>query len=165
LGRLCFRGQRDIMRAKDSATMMLNTSFPSDPKIHAIRVLLVDDAAHVRSELRQLLELSGMVHIVGEAGDGLEAIRLTDELSPDVIVMDLEMPGMDGYEATRRIKASQLHPRVVILSVLGGLAVEERAREAGADGFVVKGTYYQILLDTILGKDGSANSDNRGDKL
>jgi two-component system response regulator DesR len=142
---------------------MSHASSPFDPQIRPVRVLMVDDSAHVRHELRQLLELSGIVQIVGEAGDGLEAIRLADELSPEVILMDLEMPGLDGYEATRRIKARQPAPRVVILSVHAGLA-EEKARVAGADGFVIKGTHYQILLNAILGKDGSTNSFDEGEK-
>jgi DNA-binding NarL/FixJ family response regulator len=144
--------------------MISHTSSQSDLEIRPMRVLLVDDAARVRSELRQLLELSGRVQIVGEVGDGLEAIRMIDELSPQVVVMDLEMPGMDGYEATRRIKARQLPPRVVILSVHGGPAVEEDAREAGADSFVIKGTNYQILLNAILGMDGSIKSFEKGEK-
>ena len=128
-----------------------------------LRVLIVDDTTQVLRDLRQLLELSSKVQVVGEARDGAEAIRLNEELSPQVIVMDLEMPGMDGYQATRQIKALQLAPRVVILSVHGGLAVEERLRKAGADGFVVKGTNYQILLDAILGMDGSNYSKEKGE--
>jgi two-component system, NarL family, response regulator DesR len=144
--------------------MMPPVSSPSNPEISPIRVLLADDAARVRSELRQLLELSGKVQVVGEAGDGLEAIRLNEELSPQVIVMDLEMPGMDGYQATRQIKAFQPAPRVVILSVHGGPAVEERLREVGADHFVIKGTNYQILLNAILGLDEPINSHEKGEE-
>jgi DNA-binding NarL/FixJ family response regulator len=143
--------------------MMKMASSPFDPEIHLIRVLLADDSARVRSELRHLLELSGKVQVVGEAGDGLEAISLNEELTPQVIVMDLEMPGMDGYEATRRIKAHRTTPRVVILSVHGGPAVEERLREAGADSFVIKGTSYQTLINAILGEDGSVNSKTKGE--
>ena len=115
-----------------------------------IRALLVDDAAQVRQDLRQLLELSGLVHVTGEAGDGLEAVRLAAELAPDVIVMDLEMPGLDGFEATRRIKAHRPAPRVVILSVHAGAAEQENAQAAGADSFVVKGAPYDCLMKAIL---------------
>ncbi len=117
----------------------------------------------VRHELRQLLELSGMVRIVGEAGDGLEAVRLAGELSPEVIVMDLEMPRLDGFEATRRIKARQPAVRVIILSVHARPEEQALARTAGADGFVVKGTDYQILLNAILGRDGSTKSFEKGE--
>ncbi len=123
----------------------------------------MDDSAHVRSELRQLLELSGVVEIVGEAGDGLEAVRLAGELTPDAIVMDIEMPIMDGYEATRIIKARTPAPRVVILSVHAGLA-EQKALASGANCFVVKGANYQVLVDAILGKDGKTNNFEKGEK-
>jgi DNA-binding NarL/FixJ family response regulator len=138
--------------------MKTHLSSPADPGPRRVRVLLVDDSARVRHELRQLLELSGALQIVGEAGDGLEAVRLAGEIAPDVVVMDLEMPVLDGCEATRRIKARRHAPRVVILSVHAGAGEGERLRAAGADGFVVKGASYQILLSAILEKDGSPNS-------
>ena len=131
---------------------------PSDPEIRPVRVLLVDDAAHVRSELRQLLELTGVVKIVGEAGDGLEALRLAAELAPDVVIMDLEMPGLDGCEATCRIKAMHASTRVIILSVHAGPVEQRHAREAGADSFVVKGALFETLMNAILGKVGKSNS-------
>ena len=143
--------------------MTPHPSTPSDPDTCRLRVLLVDDAARVRHELGQLLELTGTVQVVGEAGDGQEAIRLAADLAPDVIVMDLEMPGLDGFEATRRIKARPSAPRVVVLSVHTGDS-EQDAREAGADSFVVKGASYQILLNAILGKDGPNHSFGKGEK-
>jgi len=143
--------------------MMSNSSSPLDPNIRPLRVLLVDDSVQVRRELGQLLELSGLVQVVGEAADGQEAIRLADELSPQVIVMDLEMPGVDGYAATRQIKKHQPALRVVILSVHATPDAERRAREAGADCFVVKGASYPILLSAIFGKDTSPNSFEKGE--
>ncbi len=144
--------------------MARKVSPPTDPKTRFVRALLVDDSTEVRHELRQLLELSGAVQVIGEAGDGQEAVRLAAGLSPDVVVMDLEMPGLDGFEATRRIKADRPAVRVVILSVHAGPGVEARARAAGADGFVVKGANYQTLLNAILGKDGSDKSFEKGDR-
>jgi DNA-binding NarL/FixJ family response regulator len=131
------------------------------------RVLIVDDNAKVRRELRTVLALAGDVEVLGEAEDGWEAIRQTEALQPDVVVMDLEMPVMDGYEATHRIKVRQPAPRVIILSIHAGAGEEERARAVGADAFVVKGTNYQTLLNAILGKDGSSNSfdPKKGEKL
>jgi DNA-binding NarL/FixJ family response regulator len=120
---------------------------------HIVYVLLVDDAAQVRKELGQLLELSGQIRIIGEAGNGLEAVQLAAELTPDVVIMDLEMPIMDGFQATRRIKTQVPAPLVVILSVHAGPAVEDQASAAGADHFIVKGSDYQTLLDAILAKD------------
>jgi len=143
--------------------MMPYTS-PTNPNIHPTRVILVDDVARVRHELGELLALTGVVQVVGEAGDGAEAIRLAAEVSPDVIVMDLEMPGMDGLEATRRIKVSFPVLRVVILSIHAGLEVEERARAAGADSFIVKGTDYQILVNAIREENGPNRSNEKGEK-
>jgi DNA-binding NarL/FixJ family response regulator len=144
--------------------MMTNTSASPNPGFHPLRVLLVDDAARVRCELRQLLELSNNLEIVGEAGDGSEAVRLAFELSPDVIVMDLEMPGMDGCEATRFIKTQQPATRVIILSIHSSPDMRQRARVAGADGFIVKGASYQTLINAILRKDTNLNSFEIGEK-
>jgi DNA-binding NarL/FixJ family response regulator len=82
-------------------------------------------------------------------------VRLATELAPDVIVMDLEMPGMDGYEATRRIKQRQPALRVVILSVHAGPLEQESARAAGAEAFVMKGANYEVLVNAILGRNDS----------
>lgn len=116
-----------------------------------IRVLIVDDVLEVRRDLRTALTLAGNIEVVGEATNGLEAVNLAQSLEPVVVLMDLKMPVMDGYEATRWIKAQQPTPRVVILSIHAGAGEEERARAAGADAFVVKGDSYQILLNAILG--------------
>jgi DNA-binding NarL/FixJ family response regulator len=144
--------------------MMPHSSSPSDQETHAIRVLIVDDSEPVCRELRQLLELSGVIRVVGEARDGQQGILLTADLTPDVVIMDLEMPGMDGFEATRRIKARAHAPCVVILSMHAGPENVARARSAGADGFLVKGADFQVLINTILGQDGSIKSNERGEK-
>jgi DNA-binding NarL/FixJ family response regulator len=123
-----------------------------NPERPRMRVLIVDDTPEVLHDLRQLLELTGLFEIVAEAGDGREALRLAGELCPDAVVMDLEMPGMDGYAVTRRIKLCQPSARVVILSVHAGPAEQERARSAGADSFVEKGADYEVLVKAILGK-------------
>jgi DNA-binding NarL/FixJ family response regulator len=120
-------------------------------------VLIVDDIPEILYDLRQLLELTGLLKVVAEAGDGLEAVRLAEEYLPDAIVMDLEMPGLDGYEATRMIKAQNPTARVIILSAYAGDEEIERARAAGADGFVMKGERYEILVNAILGRNGLSN--------
>jgi two-component system response regulator DegU len=130
-------------------------SSPADPNFQPVRVLLVDDMPQVRHDLRQLLELTGQIEIIAEARDGAQAVRLAAELAPDVIVMDLEMPNMDGYEATRRIKQRQPALRVVILSVHAGQLEQERARAAGAEAFVMKGANYEVLVNAILGRNDS----------
>lgn len=137
---------------------MTKPIFPTSQDKRRVRVMIVDDTPQVLRDLRQLLELSGVVEVAGEARNGLEAVHLAANISPDVVVMDLEMPGMDGYEAVRQIKACQLVRRVVILSVHAGREEMDRARTAGADSFVTKGARYEILLNAILATDGSPNS-------
>ena len=84
----------------------------------------------MRQELRTLLPLTGDIEIVGEAADGREAIRLAQALQPDVVLMDLEMPVLDGYEATRQIKAGSPACRVVALTVHGYEAARQKAVQA-----------------------------------
>ncbi len=103
-----------------------------------IRVLLVDDHAMVRRGLRDFLELHDDIEIVGEAVDGADAIEQARTLQPDIVVMDLMMPGIDGIEATARIRAD--HPAVEVIA-LTSFVEEARvvaALEAGASGFLLK---------------------------
>jgi DNA-binding NarL/FixJ family response regulator len=118
-----------------------------------LRLLLVDDMPQVLQDLQRLLELSGKVEVVGAAQDGMQAVTLVKETSPDAILMDLEMPVLDGCEATRRIKAENPSVRVVILTVHDSEEAQERARQAGANGFVIKGAHYEILLQALLSKE------------
>ena len=141
--------------------MAIRAGSPSNPLQRRVRLLLVDDMPQVRRDLRLLLELTGLIDVVGEAEEGAQAVRLASELSPDAVLMDLEMPaGMDGYEATHLIKnqakREQAHEvRVIVLSVHAGLEERRRAEAAGADVFVMKGANYQVLVDAILSKEGS----------
>jgi DNA-binding NarL/FixJ family response regulator len=125
-----------------------------------IRVLIVDDLPQVRQELANVLRLAsrnvgGRIELVGEAQNGSEAIEQSRRLHPDVVLMDLEMPILDGFEATRRIKLHRPAPRVVILSIHDGPEERERARAAGADDFVAKGVGVEVLLSAILPKGGA----------
>jgi DNA-binding NarL/FixJ family response regulator len=102
------------------------------------RVLLVDDHAMVRRGLRDFLGMFEDIEVVGEAGDGQEALTATDRLRPDVVVMDLNLPRLDGVEATRELRATRPDVEVVALT---GFVDEERvmaAIEAGAAGFLLK---------------------------
>jgi DNA-binding NarL/FixJ family response regulator len=114
-----------------------------------ISILIVDDLAHVRRELRTILELTPGLEVAGEAADGLEAVRQAEALHPDVVLMDLVMPGLDGIEATRQIKTRGLARSVVVVTLYAGPAARERAAQAGADAFVEKGTDITALVDAI----------------
>ena len=117
--------------------------------IAAIRVLIVDDTPEVLKDLRTLLTLAGDFQIIGEAADGLEAIRQVLTLKPDVVVMDLEMPILDGYEAARQIKSCHPACRVIALTVHDYQAAREKAFQAGIDGFIVKGAPVETLVQAI----------------
>lgn len=115
-----------------------------------MRILIVDDMPDVRRELTMWLELSGRLEIAAEARNGVEAIQKAEELQPDVIVMDLEMPVMDGYKAALKIKTLYPHSRIIALSVHDNAAARQRARDAGMEEFVVKGARFDSILQAIM---------------
>ena len=117
------------------------------PSIHPLRVLIVDDQAFARRALVALLSLDESIEIVGEAADGDEAIRLAGRHSPHVVVMDIEMPVMDGMEATRRITRAWPHVHVVIFSMHDEW--RERALAEGAHAFVAKSESPDRLLELL----------------
>jgi DNA-binding NarL/FixJ family response regulator len=102
-----------------------------------LRVLVVDDQELVRAGFRMILERSGL-DVVGEVGDGVEAVRLADEHAPDVILMDVRMPRMDGIEATRQIVARSPSARIVVLTTFDLDEYVYEAVRAGASGFLLK---------------------------
>jgi DNA-binding NarL/FixJ family response regulator len=112
-----------------------------------LRVLLVDDQELVRSGFRLILESAGVV-VVGEAGDGAEAVRLAADLEPDVVLMDIRMPGVDGIEATRILRREG-GPRVVILTTFGLDEYVFEALRAGASGFLLKDVTRQRLVEAV----------------
>ena len=112
-----------------------------------IRVLLVDDQELIRTALSMVMADIEDVEVVGEAATGKDAVRLAGELAPDVVVMDIRMPGMDGIEATRRITETQTEVRVVVLTTFDDDAHVYGALRAGAAGFLVK----DMALDDIIG--------------
>lgn len=103
-----------------------------------LRVLLVDDQPLFLETLALLLEEDEHVRVVGAAHDGLEAVRLAEALAPDLVLMDLDMPVLDGVEATTRILAAQPAVSVVIVSGSDCAGDVDRARRAGAAGYVTK---------------------------
>jgi len=113
------------------------------------RVLIVDDVPQVRRELRTLLPLLDAIDIVGEAENGQEALELATTLQPDVVLMDVEMPIVDGLAATRLIKQQCPQCYVIVLTIHDDEAVRTKARSAGADDFVDKGAPLSALLKAI----------------
>lgn len=119
-----------------------------------IRVLIVDDKPQIRQDLQTILPLAGQaanlqIKIVGEAGDGIQAIQQTAHTQPDVILMDLEMPVMDGYRATQEIKACCPAIRVVSLSIHADPESREKARQAGVDIFLEKGVSLVEIISAL----------------
>ena len=115
-----------------------------------IKLLIVDDHAVVRKGLLGFLELTEKFEIVGEGNDGLEAVSLAQELNPDVILMDLIMPEMDGIEATRRIMLTNPNAKVLILSSFGDENNVVPALQAGAKGYVLKDISPEELEESII---------------
>jgi DNA-binding NarL/FixJ family response regulator len=113
------------------------------------RVLLAEDNDAMRETLRELLEDEG-VEVVGEAVDGVEAVALAQTVIPDVVLMDLRMPRLNGLEATQAIKQVCPEVRVLVLSAYADAGLSEDAAAAGADGYVVKGSPYEALLAKVL---------------
>jgi DNA-binding NarL/FixJ family response regulator len=114
-----------------------------------IRVLLVDDQPLIRAGLRMLCDAEADLTVVGEADNGRDAVRLADRLAPDVIVMDLRMPGVDGITATGRILAERPGARILVLTTFGDDDHLYPALTAGACGFLLKDAPPTELLDGI----------------
>ena len=115
-----------------------------------IRILIADDHGVVRKGLRLQLELHKEFEVVGEAGDGREAVAMADELSPDIIIMDINMPRMDGIEATKQIKKAQPGMVIIAVSVNDTPQVRELMQKAGASAFVSKNEAGERLYETIM---------------
>jgi DNA-binding NarL/FixJ family response regulator len=114
-----------------------------------IRVLLADDQELLRSGFRMVLTAQEEIEVVGEAGDGDEAVVLTGRLDPDVVLMDVRMPGVDGIEATRRLVAAGARARVLILTTFDLDEYAFTGLRAGASGFLLKDVPPDQLTDAI----------------
>jgi two-component system response regulator DegU len=119
-----------------------------------VRILIVDDDHGFRVFIRRVLERERDWRIVGEAIDGEEAVRKTQKFQPDLVLMDMDLPGINGLEATRRVKAS--FPRIVVImfSALEGSAYREAAARSGADEFLHKLEPLSKMLATIRKSSG-----------
>jgi DNA-binding NarL/FixJ family response regulator len=114
-----------------------------------IRVLLADDQELVRSGFRLILELAEEIEVVCEAADGREAVRLARELQPDVVLMDVRMPEVDGIEATRRLRQAGSEARVLVLTTFDLDEYVYAAMRAGASGFLLKDVPREQLVTAV----------------
>jgi DNA-binding NarL/FixJ family response regulator len=114
-----------------------------------IRVAIADDHPEMRVALRLLLELSKTLEVVCEAGNGHEALECVQEFQPDVLVMDIQMPGLDGFEVTKQIVNSVVSTRVILISLYRGSFYVKQAEAVGAKGFVLKDNLAAYLRQAI----------------
>jgi DNA-binding NarL/FixJ family response regulator len=121
----------------------------TETPISKLRILIVDDAEEVRRDLRTVLQLAPDLEVLAEAINGIEAVDVADRLRPDIILMDLRMPGLDGLEATERIKKRGLAKGVIMLTIYDQAENRVRAESAGVDLFLDKGLGVERLVDAI----------------
>jgi DNA-binding NarL/FixJ family response regulator len=115
-----------------------------------IRVLIADDHRLFGQALEAILATDDRLEVVGHAGDGSEAVQLALSVKPEVILMDISMPIMDGFQATKQIRKQRPHARILMLTGSNSRVDVDRAREAGAAGYVTKNRIAAELIDAIL---------------
>jgi DNA-binding NarL/FixJ family response regulator len=118
-----------------------------------VRVLIADDDPLFLDALEAILGIEAQIEIAGRAHDGEEATRLAGELGPDVVLLDLSMPVVDGFEASRRIRADAPGTAVIVLTGSSNAEDVEKARDAGATGYVTKDRIAQDLVRIVLSAD------------
>jgi DNA-binding NarL/FixJ family response regulator len=115
-----------------------------------LRVLIADDHRLFAEALEAILAADDRIEVVGQAGDGSEAVKLARTLDPDLVLMDVSMPVLDGFEATREIRAAAEDVRVLMLTGSNSRADVDRSREAGASGYVTKDRIASELVAAIV---------------
>jgi DNA-binding NarL/FixJ family response regulator len=124
---------------------------PGRPKkAKPLRVLIVDDHRLFAEALEAILATDERIEVVGKAGDGSEAVELARRLGPDLVLMDVSMPVLDGFEATREIRAASGDTQVLMLTGSNSRADVDRSREAGASGYVTKDRIASELVAAIV---------------
>lgn len=113
------------------------------------RILIVDDVASVRESLGWLLLDEPGLTVVGDAANGMEAMRLARDLEPDLVILDIELPDIDGFHVTRQLKALPHPPLIVLLTIHGDDLSQRRGAQAGCDAFVEKGLGWPKLLAVL----------------
>ncbi len=104
----------------------------------SVKVIIADDHSIIREGLKQLLEMSGEIQVVGEAGDGLQCLNVLKKISADILLLDINMPNMNGLQVLEKINKSQLKIKVVILTVHNEIDYLIKANEIGVDGYLLK---------------------------
>jgi DNA-binding NarL/FixJ family response regulator len=112
-------------------------------------ILIVDDAEEVRRDLRTVLQLAPDLQVLGEAVNGVEAVSMAEELKPDIVLMDLRLPGLDGFEASEQIKRRGLAKGIIMLTIYGEPENRNRAASVGIDLFLEKGVGIATLVSAI----------------
>lgn len=143
----------DLVRGAPAPSMAAAVAPPSPARGNgrrSTRVVLADDAADLRLILRLRLSKLSDIEVVAEASDGQEAIELVEELRPDVVVLDLSMPRLDGLQAAQQLRASHPDLRIIVLSGYPSASMEALALEAGADVYIEKGPDLTVLERAVL---------------
>ena len=122
-----------------------------------IKVLIVDDHPVVLEGLHAMLSTDRNIEIIGEAGDGAEAVKMVEDKGPNVVLMDIRMPNMDGVQATRRIKQQSPSTAVIVLTMYDTDAYVVDAVRAGASGYLLKDAPRELVLDTIRAVNSGAS--------
>lgn len=115
-----------------------------------IRIIITDDHALLRSGLKALLNSSPQFDVIGEAGDGVEAIHMVEKLSPDVLILDLSMPGMGGVDCVKELRSRQLPCHILVLTMYDDEEYIKEVMKAGADGYILKKCADTELIEGIL---------------
>lgn len=116
-----------------------------------VRVVIADDHAIMRVGIRNILSRSSEICVVGEASNGAEAIDLVNELNPDVLILDMEMPIMDGVEVARRLQASNSPVRILVLSAYDDRQYILEMLNMGASGYLIKDEAPEVIVDAVQG--------------